>query len=145
MSDLAIDCEERRVTLAGLLVELTATAFDLLSQLSANAGRVLTHEDLLWQVWAGAEQGQQAGDARVRETAAAQAGRRRGQTEVRLQRAACWLTHAKAGRRRGQPRHSRQGPQRPASRSAVARADFAREAPGRLESARNTRNSRGGV
>ncbi len=50
--ELAIDHEERRVTLAGLPLELTATEFDLLSALSANAGRVLTHDDLLRRVWA---------------------------------------------------------------------------------------------
>ena len=49
--DLAIDREERQVTLAGQPVELTATEFDLLRELSANAGRVLTHEDLLRRVW----------------------------------------------------------------------------------------------
>ena len=49
--DLVIDYDERRVTLAGDAVHLTATEFDLLSELSVNAGRVLTHEYLLQRVW----------------------------------------------------------------------------------------------
>ncbi len=50
-SDLAIDREERRVTLAGQRVDLTATEFDLLSELAARGGRVVTHQDLLRRVW----------------------------------------------------------------------------------------------
>ena len=49
--DLAIDYEERRVSLAGRPVQLTATEFDLLSVLSANAGRVSTYNHLLRRVW----------------------------------------------------------------------------------------------
>ena len=49
--DLALDREERRVTLAGHPVELTATEFDLLSELAARGGRVVRHEDLLRRVW----------------------------------------------------------------------------------------------
>ncbi len=51
LGDLAIDYAERRVTLAGEPVELTATEYKLLSELSANAGRVLTHDQLLEAVW----------------------------------------------------------------------------------------------
>ena len=61
VGDLAIDREERQVTLAGRPVELTATEFDLLSELSANAGRVLKHEDLLRRVW----RKRNKGDSRV--------------------------------------------------------------------------------
>ena len=50
-SDLAIDFEERRVTLSGQPVELSATEYDLLRELSVNAGRVLSHEALLRKVW----------------------------------------------------------------------------------------------
>ena len=50
--ELAIDYEERRVTLAGRPLELTATEYELLRVLSANTGRVLTHDDLLRRVWA---------------------------------------------------------------------------------------------
>ena len=49
--DLAINYEERRVTLAGHPVQLTATEYELLSVLSANAGRVSTHDYLLRRVW----------------------------------------------------------------------------------------------
>ena len=50
---LAIDYEQRRVTVAGRLVELTATEYELLRVLAQDAGRVLTHETLLRRVWAG--------------------------------------------------------------------------------------------
>jgi len=51
LGDLAIDYERRRVTLSGDPVELTATEFDLLAALSAEAGRVVTHDRLLRRVW----------------------------------------------------------------------------------------------
>ena len=57
LGDLAIDYESRRVTLAGRRVELTATEYDLLQVLSVNAGRVMTHESLLRQVWSRTESG----------------------------------------------------------------------------------------
>ena len=38
LSDLSIDYAERRVTLAGRAVHLTATEYGLLAELSANAG-----------------------------------------------------------------------------------------------------------
>lgn len=42
------------MTFAGSPVRLTAIEFRLLAELSANAGRVLTHEHLLQQVWGAA-------------------------------------------------------------------------------------------
>ena len=48
---LVIDYARRLVTLAGQPVELTAKEYDLLRLLSINAGRVLTHEQVLRQVW----------------------------------------------------------------------------------------------
>ena len=51
LGDLAIDYAERRVTLVGEPVELTGMEYKLLSELSANAGRVLTHDQLLERVW----------------------------------------------------------------------------------------------
>ncbi len=51
LGDLAIRYDERRVTVAGRPVELTATEFELLRTLSLNAGRVLTYDTLLRQVW----------------------------------------------------------------------------------------------
>ena len=51
LGDLAIDFAERTVTLAGRPVQLTATEYGLLAELAANAGRVLTHQQLLERVW----------------------------------------------------------------------------------------------
>ena len=51
LGDLAIDYDERRVTLAGHPVELTAKEYGTLAELSVNAGRVLTYETLLRRVW----------------------------------------------------------------------------------------------
>ena len=50
---LAIDYDQRRVTVAGRPVELTATEYELLRVLAQDAGRVLTHKTLLRRVWAG--------------------------------------------------------------------------------------------
>ena len=57
---LAIDYARRLVSLAGQPVELTAKEYDLLRVLSINAGRMLTHEQVLRQVW-----GPDKGDLRV--------------------------------------------------------------------------------
>ena len=51
LKDLTIDYGARRVTVDGRPVELTATEFDLLRALAVNAGRVMTHEVLMRQVW----------------------------------------------------------------------------------------------
>ena len=49
--ELTIDYAERRVTLAGRPVQLTAIEYGLLFELSANAGRVMTYDRLLQRVW----------------------------------------------------------------------------------------------
>ncbi len=49
--DLSIDYGERRATVSGRPVELTATEFAVLYELSVNAGFVLTHDQLLRRVW----------------------------------------------------------------------------------------------
>ena len=49
--DLTIDYAARRVTLAGRRVALTPTEYGMLAELSAHAGRVLTHKHLLERVW----------------------------------------------------------------------------------------------
>ena len=49
--DLTIDYAERKVTVAGSPVHLTATEYKLLTELSTAAGRVLTHEQILRRVW----------------------------------------------------------------------------------------------
>ena len=47
LGDLAILYEERRVSVGGRQVELTATEYELLRVLSLNAGRVTTYDTLL--------------------------------------------------------------------------------------------------
>lgn len=49
--DLVIDVDAHRVTKGAKPVELTPTEFRLLQTLAENAGRVLTHEQLLEHVW----------------------------------------------------------------------------------------------
>ena len=51
LGELTIDHAERRVTLAGRPVQLTAIEYRLLFELSANAGRVMTYDRLLRRVW----------------------------------------------------------------------------------------------
>jgi len=51
VGDLAVDLAQRVVTLAGEEVALTPTEYDLLRVLVQNAGKVLTHNQLLRQVW----------------------------------------------------------------------------------------------
>ena len=51
LADLTINYAERGVSVAGRLVRLTANEYGLLFELSVNAGRVLTHDDLLQRVW----------------------------------------------------------------------------------------------
>ena len=53
LGKLSIDYDRRRVSLAGRPVTLTATEYELLRVLAQGAGRVLTHQALLRQVWAG--------------------------------------------------------------------------------------------
>ena len=53
LGDLSIDYHERRVAVAGRPVETTATEFNLLRELSLNAGRVVTYDLLLRKVWRG--------------------------------------------------------------------------------------------
>ncbi|MCY3757519.1 MAG: response regulator transcription factor, partial [Acidobacteria bacterium] len=51
LGELAIDYAERRVTVRGEVVDLTATEYELLRLLSLDAGRVVTFETLLRRVW----------------------------------------------------------------------------------------------
>ena len=51
LGDLTIDYAERRVYVAGRAVQLTSIEYGLLFELSTNAGRVLTHDQLLQRVW----------------------------------------------------------------------------------------------
>ena len=56
-ADLTIDYADRRVTLAGRPLHLTAKEYDLLFELSVNAGRVMTHSQLLRRVWSSGKSG----------------------------------------------------------------------------------------
>ena len=51
LGDLTINYDERRVSVAGRPVQLTAIEYRTLAELSVNAGRVLTYEHLLRRVW----------------------------------------------------------------------------------------------
>ena len=51
VGDLTIDYAERRVSVAGRTIELTPTEYDLLVELSVEAGRIVPHDRLLLRVW----------------------------------------------------------------------------------------------
>lgn len=55
---LLVDFAHRRVISGGNEVHLTPTEYDLLCELTRNAGKVLTHRELLQRVW-GAEYGRE--------------------------------------------------------------------------------------
>ena len=74
LGELTVDYAERRVTLAGRPVQLTAIEYGLLFELSANAGRVMTYDRLLRRVWGL----RSSGDSRRVRTAAKQLRRKLG-------------------------------------------------------------------
>ena len=74
LGELTVDYAERRVTLAGRPVQLTAIEYGLLFELSVNAGRVLTYDRLLRRVWGL----RSSGDSRRVRTAAKQLRRKLG-------------------------------------------------------------------
>ena len=51
VGDLVIDLARHRVTISATEVILTPTEFDLLKTLAQNAGKVITHRQLIHQVW----------------------------------------------------------------------------------------------
>ena len=51
LGNLTIDYTKRLVTLAGRPVNLRAKEYQLLYELSVNAGRVVTHDELLRRIW----------------------------------------------------------------------------------------------
>ena len=57
LGDLAVHYEERRVTVGGRPLRLTATEFELLRLLTMNAGRVSTYESLIRRLWNGPDAG----------------------------------------------------------------------------------------
>lgn len=50
-NELVVDADNSQVTVRGKPVSLTPTEFQLLLTLAQNAGRILSHEQLLSQVW----------------------------------------------------------------------------------------------
>jgi two-component system, OmpR family, KDP operon response regulator KdpE len=53
--DLTVDLVRRRVTVGGVEVRLSPTEFAMLQLLVAHAGKVLTHRQILREVWGSAE------------------------------------------------------------------------------------------
>ncbi|HAL15330.1 MAG TPA: DNA-binding response regulator [Anaerolineaceae bacterium] len=51
VGELVIDMARHKVSIAGKEVVLTPTEFDLLRTLAQNAGKVMTHRQLIHQVW----------------------------------------------------------------------------------------------
>lgn len=49
--DLSVDGNRRQVTLAGRMVDLTPTEFDILNILIQNVGKVVTQQQLIHKVW----------------------------------------------------------------------------------------------
>ena len=94
MGKLAINYDERRVSLAGQPVSLTATEYELLGALSANAGRVSTYDYLLRRVWRSRRE--PPGSARLHQEASPEAGRRCEQPDLHPHRAAGRLPHGQA-------------------------------------------------
>jgi two-component system KDP operon response regulator KdpE len=56
--DLRVDLAARRVLVRGVEVRLTRTEFNLLAALAKHAGKVLTHRQLLQEVWGPGSTGQ---------------------------------------------------------------------------------------
>lgn len=51
IGELRVDLVARAVTFAGRPVKLTPTEYDILRLMAANAGKVLTHRQLLKEIW----------------------------------------------------------------------------------------------
>ena len=60
LGDLTIDYAERRVSVAGTPIQMTPTEYELLVELSMNAGQVLTFDTLLDRVWGMGHSGDKA-------------------------------------------------------------------------------------
>ena len=54
VQDLCLDLARHQVTRSGVEIQLTPTEFDLLRVLMQNAGKVLTHRQLIHKVWGSA-------------------------------------------------------------------------------------------
>ncbi|HEY5318338.1 MAG TPA: response regulator [Solirubrobacteraceae bacterium] len=64
IGELTVDLSDRRVTRAGLDIHLTPIEFDLLRVLAQHRGRLVTHRQLLHEVW-GPEYGEETHYLRV--------------------------------------------------------------------------------
>ncbi len=58
LGDLAVHYVQRRVTVAGQPIEVTPIEFKLLLELSVNAGRVVSHDQLYRRIWGPAHSGE---------------------------------------------------------------------------------------
>ena len=87
LGDLAIDYEQRRVTMAGRPVKLTLTEYELLRALSINAGRVTTYK-LAAARCVGRTPGRCEARAHLRQATPPQARGRCGQTRLHPHRTA---------------------------------------------------------
>ena len=91
--DLTVDYALRRVTLAGNPVALTAIEYRMLVELSAHAGRPLTHQHLLQRVW-GPDKGPDSAPVRnIVRRLRRKPGRRPGPPQLHLRRAHRRLPH----------------------------------------------------
>ena len=99
LGDLEIHYEERRVSMAGRPVPLTATEYELLRALSRNAGRVSSFRGPAAPGVGRAALRRHRAGAHLREEPPAQARRRRGQPGLHRQPTRRRLPHGPAGRR----------------------------------------------
>ena len=86
VGELTIDYAQRRVTLAGEPVVLTATEYAVLYELAAHSPRVLNQSLLLQRVWGAGAGGRGVAGAGRGEASAPQAGRRCRQSQVHRHR-----------------------------------------------------------
>ena len=96
LGDLTIDYAERLVTVAGRPVQLTATEYALLFELSVHAGRVDPRPAATTGLGIGEVQ-RRTGDPHPLEETSPQAGRGRGEPHLHLRRASRRLPHGEGG------------------------------------------------
>jgi len=56
-SDMEIDYDRRQITVAGTLVHLTQTEYNIVALLSEQAGKVLTYSSIIRKIWGGMDDG----------------------------------------------------------------------------------------
>ena len=97
LGQIAIDYAQRRVTVGGEAVDLTATEYELLRVLSLDAGRVVTFDTLLRRGLGQARERRREPGTHLRQEPAAQARRQRRQPRLHLQPARRRLPHGETG------------------------------------------------